>query len=405
MAAISSNPSTSSLRILADENIPCVGDAFGPLGRLEVLPGRALTADRVREADALLVRSVTRVDAGLLAGSRVGFVGSATAGLDHVDEAWLAARGIAFAAAPGSNAESVAQYVAAVLFEFRRRLGRPLRGLSLGIVGLGHCGGRVERIARALGLQPLRCDPPLARAGAPGPFVPLEALAACDIITLHTPLAREGPDATWRLIDRAFLRRLRPGAALINAARGGIVDETPLREALADGWLAAAALDVWEGEPDISPATLAAVTLATPHVAGYALDAKLRGTEMIYRAFCRRFGIEPRWSAAQVLPPVVRVVRWPAPPADLEAALGTLIKGAYPIARDDAALRRLPRLPPAERPACFDALRRDYPPRREFSATKVLLGPPTAHLAPLLHGLGFTVEPGPSPGTHPEPPI
>lgn len=376
--------------ILADENIPCVRDAFAPLGEIRTLAGRSLTAEAIRDADVLLVRSVTRVDRQLVEGSRVRFIASATAGVDHVDESALRERGITFASAPGSNAESVAQYIAAALFLLRRKLNRPLRGRSIGIVGAGHCGSRVARIARALGMDVRLCDPPLARLGGNETYVPLSEIESSDYLTLHIPLTNEGPDRTLGMIDRGFIGRMKPGAVLINAARGGIVDESALLDAVRSGNLAGAALDAWIGEPRINSAILEAVDLGTPHIAGYSLDGKLRGTKMIHDALCAFLGRKPSWHPDDSLERTIETIDPGVTTGDPEEFLSKLVEKAYPIRRDDAALREMLALSDEDRPRHFDALRKHYPVRREFAATRVIAGDPQSPLASSLKGLGFT---------------
>lgn len=380
------------LQIVADENIPLLAEAFGEFGNVRAFAGRQITASTVANADILLVRSITPVGAELLRASRVRFVGTATAGIDHVDTQWLSNKGIEFASASGSNAESVAQYVAAALFQFRGQLGRPLRGSTIGIVGVGHCGSRVERIARALGMEPLLCDPPLARATDDTRFSPLEKLRGCDYLTLHVPLTLSGADRTEGLIDSEFLASMNPRAVVINAARGGVLDEAALIMALSAGKLSGAAIDAWFGEPRISLETLHSAMIATPHIAGYSIDGKLRGTAMIHDALARFLGRESAWSPSEVLPPVANEVRLDAKPDDHESALAEVIEKVYAIGRDDARLREIENFEPDERAATFDRLRRDYPRRREFQATRLMISESDAPLREAAEGLGFSVE-------------
>lgn len=383
------------LRIVADENIPAIGSAIGrgfPEGvELRLIAGRAIGAEAVRGADALLVRSVTRVDARLLEGSGVRFVGSATAGLDHVDEGWLARAGIAFAWAPGSNAESVAEYVAAALLWVARREGFALPGKSIGIVGLGQCGSRVERIARALGMEVLRCDPPLARAGGQGVFVPLEELAGVDFLTLHVPLTAAGPDPTRAMISGDFMGRMERGAVLINASRGGVLDEAALVTALDAGRMRAAVIDAWVGEPGIDRRLLERAAIATPHIAGYSTDGKYRGTEMIVRAMCRHLDVRMNWSAGEELAAVAG--RLPAPQGEPTEAMAELVLSAYPIERDSSALKATLGMGAEAAAKRFDELRKLYPVRREFPAYEVE-AESEARLVEAARGLGFTIVRG-----------
>jgi len=391
------------LRILADENIPLVREAFGQLGDVHLLPGRALSATTVRDADVLLVRSVTPVNAALLDGSRVRFVGTATIGTDHVDEDYLRRRGIRFAYAPGSNADSVADYVTAALIEVAARLHMTLRGRSLGVVGVGNVGSRVVRRALALGMSVLKNDPPLARVTSDPTYLPLDALMECDFVTLHVPLTRAGQDATYHLFDAGLLRQLKRGAVLINTARGAVVDNGALLAVLQSGHLAAAVLDVWENEPDIRAELLERVTIGTPHIAGYSLDGKVNGTVMLHRALCEFLGVRDEWRPEiHVAPPEDAVIELTAPAVATSsepsadaclAAVATAVRHVYDIWRDDAALRCILNLPPHQRPQYFDRLRKEYPVRREFSRYTVCLRinvcPETAQV---LEGLGFRVE-------------
>jgi erythronate-4-phosphate dehydrogenase len=204
------------VRIVADEDIPFAREAFASLGDLRLLPAARLAAE-LQEADVLVVRSVTRVNEALLAGSRVRFVGTVTAGVDHVDTDYLAKRAIKLASAAGCNSTAVAQHVAAFLCALRTIWDRH-RPRSIGIVGVGHCGTKVEKVAQALGFQTVLCDPPLARETGSARFRPLAELRDCDVLTLHTPLIREGCDQTLGMIDEAYLRKMKPGSIVVNTA-------------------------------------------------------------------------------------------------------------------------------------------------------------------------------------------
>jgi len=383
------------IRILADENIPCAREAFGSLGEVATFPGRSMTPEVVRDADVLLVRSVTRVDAGLLDGSRVRFVGTATIGTDHVDEEYLADRGICFAYAPGSNADSVADYITAALLEVAAGLDMDLHGRTIGVIGVGNVGSRVVRRAAALGMIPLRNDPPLARETAGTErisYLPLEDLLAADFITFHVPLTREGEDATHHLANEAFLDRLKPGAILLNSSRGPVVATSALLAALAAGRLRAAVLDVWEDEPRISMDLLRRVTIGTPHIAGYALDGKINGTAMLYEALCEFLGVPVSWDHESALPPPkAGIIEFSTRNRSRQDMLREAARHAYDIRRDDAALRRILEMPAEERAAHFDRLRKGYPIRREFSRYQVRLDAGERGLAETLRGLSFAV--------------
>lgn len=362
------------LRIVADENIPRVDEAFATLGTVHAKPGAEIGPDDVQAADVLLVRSVTPVEEGLLAGHTLEFVGSATAGTDHVDQAVLADRGIAFAHAPGSNATSVADYVVAALLTLAFRTGRSLEGRTIGIVGCGAIGGRLARRLPALGLSVLKNDPPLADAaeerGEPHDFRSLDTmLDEADVLTLHVPLTTDAPYPTRHLIGETVLRRLGGDAWLVNASRGAVVDGEALRGALETGRLGAAVLDVWENEPTPNPALVRAVDGATPHIAGYAYDGKVRGTMMLYRALCRHLDVEPSWTPEEALRPDAPDALRCAPPdprLPRTTWLHRLARQAYDLRVDDRRLRNGLARPPDEWGNHFQRLRKTYRCRREF---------------------------------------
>jgi len=358
------------MNIVADPNIPFVREAFGELGKVALVPGRQMNATTVRDADLLLVRSVTPVNAQLLDGSRVRFVGTATIGFDHVDTQYLQQRGIRFATAAGSNANSVAEYIVAALLELAHRKGFRLREKTLGVVGVGNVGSKVVRYAEALGMRVLQNDPPRQRVEG-GPFVSLDRVVAeADIITLHVPLTRSGPDATFHLLEP---RR----GILINSSRGAVLDNRALLTAPLEGLV----LDVWEGEPNVLPGLLEKTDIATPHIAGYSLDGKVNGTRMIYEAVCRWCGLNPTWQPQLPRPVVERREVAVKPSEDDEEVLRRVVREVYDIMADDAALRADPRQ--------FDKLRAEYPVRREFYNTTLVLQGASDGLRAKFAALGF----------------
>ncbi|GAB5521489.1 MAG: 4-phosphoerythronate dehydrogenase [Rhodothermales bacterium] len=360
------------LRILADENIPFVEVAFAHLGPIQRKPGRAITSTDVQEADVLLVRSVTQVNAALLAGSPVQFVGTATIGTDHIDTVYLAENGICFASAPGSNADSVVEFVLAALLTVAQRTQATVRGKTLGIVGAGNIGQRMAERMPALGLRVLVNDPPLAEAGHPqaSSFVSLDTiLAESDIVSLHVPLTHDGPHATHHLIGAAQLEQMNPDAWLVNACRGAVVDNQALKAALQKGHLGACILDVWDPEPDLDPELLQLVDVGAPHIAGYSFDGKAAGTIMLYDALMAHLDEVPQWDPETILTPSAEDVLDVHPPStDLGemAWLHALVQQMYAIEADDARLRAVLDLPSAEQAAHFTALRKTYPRRRAF---------------------------------------
>lgn len=382
------------MRILADENIPYVEEAFARIGSVRTVAGRSMTASDVAGADVLLVRSVTRVDAALLDACDVRFVGTATIGMDHVDRAYLASRGIPFANAAGSNANSVAEYVVAQLLTLGEQLGIDWAGKTLGVVGVGNIGKLAVRNAEAMGMRVLQNDPPRARAEGAEAFVDLDTVCAeCDVITLHTPLIREGVDRTVHLFDRDRIDALRPDAILLNSGRGVCVDNQALLDALAHGRIAGACLDVWENEPTISIDLLDQVLIGTAHIAGYSFDGKVAGTKMLFDEVCRQFGLDGSWDPAECLPaPAVPQIEIDATGRHEQSVLHEIVRAVYDIQADDADLRGMAELPIDERGRRFDQLRKVYPVRREFFNTRVALTGGSAPLRDTLRTWGFHVE-------------
>ena len=269
------------MKIVVENRIPYIQGALEPVARVAYLPAADITADAVRDADALLVRTRTRCDATLLQGSRVRFIGSATIGTDHIDLAWCRDHGITVCNAPGCNAPAVAQWVFAAIALWLQRSGAATgQDMTLGVIGVGHVGSIVARWAQQLGFNVLLNDPPR------GIGVPLyELLAISDIVTVHTPLTRDGLWPTWHLLGGRELAGMARCRLLINAARGGIIDEAALQ-----GWLGDLALDCWEGEPLLNPDLLHRALVATPHIAGYSIEGKQRGTAMMIEALNHHYG-------------------------------------------------------------------------------------------------------------------
>ncbi len=384
-----------NLNIVADENIPFVREMFSELGSVQTISGRLIGPETVRNADILLVRSITRVDRSLLEGSSVKFVGTATIGTDHIDEMFLKETGIGFSNAPGSNANSVAEYVFAALLEFSVVRGWKLEDKSLGVIGVGHIGSRVARRARALGMTVLENDPPLQRKTHEPRFVSLKTALQADIVTFHVPLTLEGRDKTFHLLGAENVDELSPNVLLINASRGPVVDNAVLKMALKNRQMASAVLDVWENEPTIDAELLAQVFLGTPHIAGYSLDGKANGTQMIYDAVCRFLGKEPTRKVSEFLPPAARPqIFWQPTGGSDETQLREIVQQVYAIRKDDARLRKILELPESKWGAYFDQLRKNYPVRREFGNTHVVLPrkPASDALAEKLKILGFQIE-------------
>ena len=382
------------MQFVVDEEIPLGREAFSHLGSVTLLPGRAMTREALREAHALIVRSVTKVDATLLADTTVQFVGTATTGVEHIDREYLAARDIGFAAAPGCNANAVAEYVLTALLVTAHAKGLVLSGKTLGIIGVGRIGSLVAAKAPALGLQTLLHDPPLARATGDRRYRPLSEIFRADFVTLHVPLTPDGPDATFHLIGTDELAHMATSSILINTARGEVVDNTALLEALTGRTIGGAVMDVWEREPSINWDLLNHVTLGTPHVAGYSSDAKINGTVMMYHACCRFWGMEPTWTPPPDLPTTLAPgpsphVAFDATGKDFQALAHEMITTLYDLPGDHARMRDVLAVPEPLRPQAFDLLRRDYPHRREFAISPISIKGGDRNLFARLQALGI----------------
>lgn len=388
------------MKIVVDANVPAAEACFGALGEVVRVPGREIVPATLAGADALVVRSITRVDAALItearrAGSPLRFVGTCTIGTDHVDHRALADHGIAFASAPGCNAEAVVDYVLASLSTLAERQDFRLLERRVGIVGVGNVGGRLLERLTAMGVDCLACDPPRVEAEgieAEGPvgFVDLDTLIdECDVLCLHTPLVGDGPHATRHLLDAQRIAALAPGTLLLNAGRGDCVDGRALRQRLAGQGDIMAVLDVWEQEPAIDAALADLAEIATPHIAGYSLDGKLRGTHRIYRALAQHVGLPARLTLADLAPPppVSRLVLDGG--LSPEEALRLCLRAVYDPRRDHDSLHREARRQGMAQG--FDGCRARYPLRRDASSLEVVLGEGARDLQPLLAGAGFRV--------------
>jgi len=378
------------MKIVADANIPFVRECFSSIGEVELSGGRQITPDVLIDSDILLVRSITQVDGKLLAGSKVRFVGTATIGFDHVDIDFLRSNNIGFASAPGSNANSAAEYVIAGLLEIGRKHSIKLEGKSIGIIGVGNVGGIVAKKCEALGMEVRLNDPPLQRQTGDMKYLPLEELMGCDFITMHAPLTFEGQDKTYHLAGRSFFKSLKGGCVFVNASRGGVVDSVALEAAMRSGQLQAVVLDVWENEPNIDMNLLQMVDIGTPHIAGYSLDGKIAGMIMIYKSACDYFGLEPEFTVENFLPePEVPQMKLDSKADREQEMLSIAVRQVYSIERDAAALRRIVDEPAEKKGVFFDNLRKNYPVRREFQNTTVFLENAGSNLAEKLKGIGF----------------
>lgn len=349
------------MKVIVDNKIPFIREAIERIAdEVVYLPGASFTPQDVKDADALIIRTRTRCDRTLLEGSRVRFIATATIGFDHIDADYCQKAGISWSNAPGCNAASVAQYLQAALLLYQRDRKLSLKGMTLGVIGVGNVGSKVAETGRELGMNVLLNDPPRAcREGNEG-FVPLSRLAeSCDVLTFHVPLSREGAHKTFHMADEAFFRSLKRKPLLINTSRGEVVKTDALLHALDRGEVADAIIDVWENEPDISHTLLYKAFLGTPHIAGYSADGKANATRMSLDALCRHFGIRADY---RILPPS------PEHPHIQAEDLTDAVLQMYDPRRDSQALK--------DHPERFEQLRGDYPLRREKEAFHISFSNP-----------------------------
>ncbi|MGY3942944.1 4-phosphoerythronate dehydrogenase [Aeromonas tecta] len=354
------------MKIVVDENMPHACELFAEFGEVVPLPGRQISAADLQDADVLLVRSVTRVDANLLASCpRLAFVGTATIGTDHIDKALLATRGIPFFSAPGCNKYSVGDYVLSALLVLAERHELVLSEMSLAVIGAGNTGECVAGKAEALGMKVLRCDPPRAKLEGAQGFVDYQTALGADIVSFHVPITRRGEDATFHLLGEREIAARPAGQFLINASRGEVWDNQALLTRQRSDAPLRLVMDVWEGEPDPLVALVPYTELATPHIAGYSLEGKARGTWMLYQALCQQLGRAPRQDLQSLLPaPEVRGLT-PGQATD-QALIKQLVHLIYDVRRDDARFRNR-----IHQAGSFDEQRKHYPERRELSSLQV----------------------------------
>ncbi|MBB6153793.1 erythronate-4-phosphate dehydrogenase [Pseudomonas sp. JAI115] len=374
--------------IVADENIPLLDAFFAGFGEIRRVPGRSIDRATVEQADVLLVRSVTNVNRALLEGSKVRFVGTCTIGTDHLDLDYFNEAGISWSSAPGCNARGVVDYVLGSLMTLAEIEGVDLPQRTYGVIGAGEVGGRLIKVLKGLGWNVKVCDPP-RQAAEGGDYVSLEQIIEqCDVISLHTPLTRTGEGATWHLFDEQRLQQLQPGTWLINAARGPVVDNAALRKVLLAREDLQAVLDVWEAEPEVDVALAELCVLATPHIAGYSLDGKQRGTAQIYQAYCAFIGQLPSIQLSDLLPASWLSEVTLHADSDPAWALAMLCRGVYDPRRDDADFRRSLVGNVTEQRAAFDVLRKQYPLRREIEGLKVRIDGDSPQLQQIVSALG-----------------
>ncbi len=339
------------MKVVCDIDVPFLKGVLEPYGEVIYKKGPDISSDDVRDADALILRTRTRCNAELLEGSSVRLIATATIGTDHVDFDYCNSHGIEVQNAAGCNAGGVMQYVFSALYGIAARKGIKMEGGTIGIVGVGNVGKKVEAMAKYLGFNVLRCDPPRAEAEGADGFCSLDYLLEnSQVVTLHVPL----DENTRNMANEAFFAMMQPGAIFINASRGEVVDEDALKMALPK--LGATVIDTWNNEPNVDVDLVNQVDIATPHIAGYSYQGKQMGTAMAVRAVARHFGISELYDFFPEDEPDHEPVL-----LDLKGKnhgqIAAVFQYNYPIFTDDFRFRM--------EPEKFEKLRSEYQYRRE----------------------------------------
>lgn len=371
------------IRIIADNKIPFLKGVLEPWARVTYLPGSQIDRNAAMDADALLVRTRTKCNEDILSGTGVKFIGTATIGFDHIDTRWCDENNVRWTNAPGCNSSSVMQYIAAALMSISSESGLSLSRLTIGIIGVGNVGSKVQRLAQLLGMKVLLNDPPRQRKEKNDVFVDLDQLLRkSDIITIHVPLNTGGKDNTFHLFDRNTFSRVKKGCWLINSSRGEVVDTEAVKEALNGEVLSGAVLDVWEKEPEIDISLMHMTFLATPHIAGYSADGKANGTSMVVNELCTFFNIPIKdWFPSSIPEPEEPILVIDCHGKSPEEIARKAVFHSYNIMEDDVRLRF--------DPSRFEKERENYPVRREFPAYSVDLRDGSERARSLISSLGF----------------
>lgn len=380
------------MKIIADQQISHVAQAFSEFAEVTLYNGREITAEEIHDADVLLVRSVTAINANLLEDSQVKFVATATSGLNHVDLDYLRQNNIGFTHAKGSNARSVAEYVLSSLFVLADQHDFKFKDKTVGIIGCGEVGSCVVELLETIGVKTIMNDPPLKAESGNEQYRDLHEVFSADIITLHVPLTKDGPCPTLNLLDEKFLSQLNDNVILLNTARGGVINEAALKHHLACHKDMKVVLDVWEDEPDIDLELLTQIDIGTPHIAGYSADGKIHATEMVFKSICEFFKLDYKWNPIFELPAVNSLELPLGSELDDQDAIQMAILASYDVRSDSASLRLLSEISIEQRSHYFDELRKNYPVRREFPATVFHCPGSRKTLAGKLQQLGFNIK-------------
>jgi len=333
------------MKIVIDDACYAHQEIFANLGKVIPIPGKEITKEVIKDADILIVRSRTKINRNLLDGSKVSFVGSAVAGLDHVDQNYLKEANIQFFSAQGCNAMAVAEFIITTILNLSNHFGFDIQSKTLGIIGVGNVGSRLNEKAKILGIPTLLNDPPRQERGDDAKLVDLEKALSADIVSFHTPLDFDGNHPTYHLLNKDNFHMIDHDSIVFNAARGGVIDESIWQ----DKTTMANIIDCWENEPNINQKLLSSAFLATPHIAGHSIDAKFKGSYMVYEALCEFLNVE-------IDPKITSMIN----PGKLQLTgdnLRDCLNEIYDFSKDRHALYK---------PIEFERYRRNYPIRYEW---------------------------------------
>jgi len=379
------------MKILADENIPLAKQFFSSIGSVTTMPGRDITNKDLKNFDVLIVRSITQVNESLLHDTPIKFVGTATAGIDHIDVKYLKENNIFFTNAHGSNATSVVEYVFYLIYKFAVEHKIRLQNKKLGIIGVGAVGGQLAHKAEKLGFSIFCNDPPRQDKGDEGPWKSLEEIYNCDIISLHTPLNKNGPYKTLHLFNEDNLKKLKDNVFLINASRGAVIDNKALISFLKTHPKVTTSLDVWEDEPLINLDLLDLVYTGTPHIAGYSYDGKVCGTEMIFDQLCKYANIKPNLDVEKLKLPIDnKIIEYDNRNSTLEESLFKIMQSVYNLEEDFQRFYQIKNQTNIAQ--YFDLLRKTYPIKREFFNFTIKLKKRDSDLENKLQTLNFHIK-------------
>ncbi len=374
------------MKVIIDNKIPFIKNILEPYADVEYLAGNSITKEKLKNTDAIIIRTRTKCDAELLEGTAVKFIASATIGCDHIDIQYCEKNSIQWTNAPGCNSGSVLQYVASALLYYARQKNIKLNNRVLGIIGVGNVGRNILKLAEVLDMRVVLNDPPRVRNEGLCGFLSLDGiLREVDIISFHVPLNLTGEDKTFHLAGKHFFEKINEGTLLINTSRGEVVDTATLKDMVKSGKLSDAILDVWENEPDIDTELLEKVYIATPHIAGYSADGKANGTQMTIQQFSRFFNLGlDDWQPDNI--PAVKKsdIFCDGLNKSFQDILTEIILQTYPIDRENSWLHSDPKK--------FETYRGNYPLRREFFTYNIKTSNVKEGDIKRLKRLGFKVD-------------